>query len=48
MFSAEAIRAVLDSRIPLPPVVGDNLQSAREFLDQIPGVFDQVGFLLLI
>ncbi|KAG0568825.1 hypothetical protein M758_6G044300 [Ceratodon purpureus] len=42
-FSSEAIRAVLDSRIPLPPAVGDNLQSVRQFLDQIPAVFDQVS-----
>jgi hypothetical protein len=41
-FTAEAIRAVLDSRIPLPPAVGDNLQSIRQFLDQIPAVFNQV------
>jgi hypothetical protein len=41
-FAAEAIRAVLDSRIPLPPAVGDNLQSIRQFLDQIPAVFNQV------
>ncbi|XP_024382279.1 uncharacterized protein [Physcomitrium patens] len=42
-FSSEAIRAVLDSRVPLPPAVGDNLQSFRQFLDQIPAVFDQVS-----
>ncbi|CAM6007695.1 unnamed protein product [Sphagnum balticum] len=42
-FTAEAIRAVLDSRIPLPPAVGDNLQSIRQFLDQIPAVFNQVA-----
>lgn len=42
-FSSEAIRAVLDSPIPLPPAVGDNLQSVRQFLDQIPGVFDQMS-----
>jgi hypothetical protein len=41
-FAAEVIRAVLDSRIPLPPAVGDNLQSIRQFLDQIPAVFNQV------
>jgi hypothetical protein len=41
-FTAEVIRAVLDSRIPLPPAVGDNLQSIRQFLDQIPAVFNQV------
>lgn len=32
----------MDSRIPLPPAVGDNLQSIRQFLDQIPAVFNQV------
>ncbi|CAK9215617.1 unnamed protein product [Sphagnum troendelagicum] len=42
-FTAEVIRAVLDSRIPLPPAVGDNLQSIRQFLDQIPAVFNQVA-----
>lgn len=42
-FTAEAIRAILDSRIPLPLAVGDNLQSIRQFLDQIPAVFNQVA-----
>jgi len=42
-FSSEAIRAVLDSGIPFPPAIGDNLQSIRQFLDQIPAVFDQMS-----
>ncbi|CAM6093459.1 unnamed protein product [Calypogeia fissa] len=43
-FAAEAIKAVRNNGIPLPPgVSNDDLRSVEQFFEQIPGVFSQVA-----
>ncbi|KAG6549348.1 hypothetical protein Mapa_009065 [Marchantia paleacea] len=42
-FAARALEVARNSSIPLPPGVGqDDLQSVQNFIEQIPGVFNEV------